>query len=317
LVVLVTWTPAGLAGARILSPSEVLETSTVQLGGELHLVVGEGPTVRLITDPGDPEITNRGDGSFHPAPLDVVEEAVAFAEERFTDALDFQVMILPYPRSGRLRSTTERGVIYLSPGVQPYTREQIHFLVSHEIGHVLHQQLLPDTDATGWSSYREVRGILDESVFHDHAAHADRPHEIFAEDFRQLYGGPLGSRFPQENTDLERAAYIPGLPVLFASLLPDPVMTASTSPLVLGPNPFRPGQRLAFRWPGAGVHRLEIVDVSGRIRVRKTFATAKGDGFTWLWDGRDDGGLRLPAGTYFVKLTGDGNGAVGRVVIVD
>jgi hypothetical protein len=307
---------AGQASVEILSPQEVLESATVRLNGDLHLVVGAGPTVPLITDPQDPEILNPGDGAFHPAPIEIVEEAVSFVGQSFVGAVDFRIFILPYPRSGQHRSTAENGVIYLTPGVRPYTREQIHFLIAHEVGHIVHQQLLPDIDEEGWDSYREVRGLQNESVYHDNAVHPNRPHEIFAEDFRQLYGGPVGSPYSQENRVLPRAQDVRGLKTFFASLLPA-LASLDDSPLVFGPNPFRPGQRLAFRWPGRGEHRVEIVDISGRRLLEKTFQITQKDGFTWLWDGRDDRGRRLPSGTYFVRLSGPEGGAVGRVILVN
>lgn len=317
VLLLLALTTAAQADVRILSPRDVMEFATVQLDGDLHLIVETGRTVPLITDPGDPEISNSGDGVFHPAPTEIVEEAVTFVDERFVGVLDVRIFILPYPRSGQLRSTAENGVIYLSPGVRPYTREQIHFLISHELGHMVHQQLLPDGDRERWNDYRELRGMTDVSVYHHDARHPDRPHEIFAEDFRQLYGGPVGSSFPQENRVLSPADDVHGLRTFFAALLPMLASVDSSSPLVFGPNPFRPGQRLAFQWPGEGEQRVEILDVSGRRLLEKTFRVGSDDGFTWLWDGRDRSGRRLPAGTYFIRLSGASGGAVGRVVLVD
>ena len=50
---------------------------------------------------------------------------------------------------------------------------------------------IPD-DADGWTRYRALRGIGGASVCNASAPHADRPHEIFAEDFRP-FGGDLAN----------------------------------------------------------------------------------------------------------------------------
>ena len=305
------------AGVEIVTAEDVLSLSTVRLDGRLYLVQDGETAVPFITDIEDAEILNRGDGSFHRPDEETVREALAFVDERFIRSMDFRVVILPYPRSGRLRSTAEDGTVYLSPGVLPFAREQVHFLVTHEVGHVVHQTFLPDADLEAWEGYRDVRGIQNVARYHAGARHSDRPHEIFAEDFRRLYGGPLGSETAHENGALPDSRTVLSLRTYFASLLPlDPAL-ASTLPLVFGPNPFRPGQRLAFRWDGAGAQTLEIIDVSGRQRALRTFRAAAGQGFTWQWDGRADDGRPLPSGIYFLRLTGIDGGAVGRLVLVN
>ena len=44
------------------------------------------------------------------------------------------------------------------------------------------------TEADTQVIYLPLRGITDLNVYSDAAPHADRPHEIFAEDFRALFG---------------------------------------------------------------------------------------------------------------------------------
>lgn len=48
---------------------------------------------------------------------------------------------------------------------------------------------------------------------------------------------------------------------------------------------------------------VEVFDVGGRL-VRKVFSGLEGSGsFTWDWNGRDDGGKRVPVGIYLARVT--------------
>lgn len=75
----------------------------------------------------------------------------------------------------------------------------------------------------------------------------------------------------------------------------------------LDPNPSWRGSQIEFNLPNPGLVSVAVFDERGR-RVAAPF------GSTWielpagptthLWDGRGFGGRRLPAGTYFVRMTG-------------
>jgi hypothetical protein len=73
------------------------------------------------------------------------------------------------------------------------------------------------------------------------------------------------------------------------------------------PNPFNPTTKIAYGIPanagGAAVPvRLEIFDAAGhRVRNLVTGVQAPGQ-HAAIWDGRDDGGRRLPSGIYFSHL---------------
>ena len=48
---------------------------------------------------------------------------------------------------------------------------------------------------------------------------------------------------------------------------------------------------------------VEVFDVGGRL-VRTVFSGLEGSGsFTWDWNGRDDGGKRVPVGIYLARVT--------------
>ena len=179
--------------------------------GVLWLVLPGGTSYELITSVSDPAVTNHGDGAFHA--FDAGEVAGALAAVRYPlDGVSADVFILPYPRRAGLTSAAGPGLILLSPGVYPVPREQQHAEFVHELGHVVQYAHLPDQDAASWNRYRTLRGITDVSVYCDNAAHADRPHEIFAEDFRGLFGGPLANSTGNiENASLTPPTQIAGL----------------------------------------------------------------------------------------------------------
>ena len=65
---------------------------------------------------------------------------------------------------------------------------------------------------------------------------------------------------------------------------------------------------------GGPARTIEVYDVSGR-RLRR-LAVGAGVSGVLRWDGRDDGGRRLPAGLYFARLTCGSLRAQARVVLI-
>lgn len=86
------------------------------------------------------------------------------------------------------------------------------------------------------------------------------------------------------------------------------------------PNPFNPSTTVAYDLPWPAAVRLEAFDVRGRS-VRLLAAGSRTPGrHSLAWDGTDDGGRRLPAGTYLLRLTARGAAATlvrtAKVVMV-
>jgi hypothetical protein len=68
------------------------------------------------------------------------------------------------------------------------------------------------------------------------------------------------------------------------------------------PTPFRKETLIHFTLAAPAAAQLEVYDVAGRlVRVLVREALLAGD-HAVNWDGRDDAGLRVAGGTYFVKL---------------
>jgi len=86
--------------------------------------------------------------------------------------------------------------------------------------------------------------------------------------------------------------------------------------LVLVPNPA--GGAVAARWslPAAGPVRLSVFDSSGR-EVRRLAEGPRGAGaHQVVWDGLDEAGSPLPAGTYWIRLEGAGGDHSSRLVLL-
>ncbi|MCB9517276.1 MAG: hypothetical protein H6693_13885 [Candidatus Latescibacteria bacterium] len=249
-----------------------------------------------------------GDGAeaYHPH-----DAGVAFDALLAVDAPgllgELSIYCLPYPRAGLTGSSAAGDRIFLSPGVTRYPAEVTHMVTTHELGHVVHNQLLPDEDARGWREYRELRGITDTAVYSETAQHCDRPHEIFAEDFRYLFGGTLANYSNSiENAALPLPDAVDGLRAFMLAL-----GLGKDRPVALAlaarnfPNPFNPETRLALEADAEAVGRplaIDVYDAAGR-HVRRLFSgrleTLR---FELQWDGRDDRGATLPSGAYFARI---------------
>jgi hypothetical protein len=275
--------------------------------GRLWLEIPGGARFELITSTADPDIANPGDGAFHP--FDAAEVDAALAQVDYDlDGVRADVFVLPYPRRHGLDSAAGPGVILLSPGVRPVSREQQHAEVTHELGHVVQYALMPDDDVAGWSAYRSLRGITDASTFSAASVHANRPHEIFAEDFRVLFGGPTANYSGTiENATLADPRAVPGLRSFFLGF----ARPITAGRLTASPNPARGALR--FHRAGATAALLDVFDAQGR-RVATLAASPGPDGTEWRWAGADV--ARLAAGHVLYARVRDGAGDTARIVVV-
>lgn len=82
------------------------------------------------------------------------------------------------------------------------------------------------------------------------------------------------------------------------------------------PNPFLERTTIRFRLSQSGPACLGVHDVAGR-RLRELVSGALPAGtHEAVWDGRDERGVRVPAGTYFVRLETSGLRHTVRTVLV-
>lgn len=279
--------------------------------GRLWLELPGGARFELVTSTADPRISNPGDGSFHP--FEVAEVEAALGEVSFPiRSVRADVFVLPFPRRNGLESAAGPQLILLSPGVRPLSREQQHAEFVHELGHVVQYALLPDSDATRWSAYRRMRGIADESRYSAAGVHADRPHEIFAEDFRALFGGaPATYSGSIENPTIDPPTSISGLRDFLLELSDRPVVELER--LVARPNPARGPIR--FSMTRGETVPFDLYDVAGRV-VATLEPISAGNGVQWIWNGADRRGGRALPGVLFGRPRGSRTAAV-RVTIVE
>jgi hypothetical protein len=292
----------GAPGIRVFPAPEVLAKHTFSLPeGGIAFRDAAGAEIPLIRDPRDPQIANRGDGGFHPADVGEVLATIAQVPEPFLAALRVDIYLLPYPRSGMLASSADVRAIYITPGVVPYDPAQIAFLVAHELGHCAHRRFLPDTDAAGWTAWAALRGTADSSLFPAGAPHASCPHEIFAEDFRVLFGGPVARGDGSvENAAIPRPEDVPGLRDFYLGLAGEPIVAAVE--WTFGPNPIPDGRQGVLRapeeWTAADI-RAELFDAAGRLVAAPDLRP--GGSATWSVDFSSR--KTLPSGAYWLRLS--------------
>jgi hypothetical protein len=300
---------AAVSGSGILihDADETLRDFCRSENGRLYLVLPGGSRWELVTSTSDAVVTNPGDGAFHA--FDPAEVSAALAAVRFPlHHVSAEVFILPFPRRLSLESAAGPGLVLLSPGVRPLSREHQHSEFVHELGHVVQYALLPDANADGWSEYARLRGI-DAARFNASATHANRPHEIWAEDFRALFGGAsANSNGTIENAALSYPTQVQGLSAFMQGV------AAGVSG--------RPATRLtasAFAWGALSFARggtigslLDVYDASGR-RLAALEPSVNANGVSWRWDGRDASG-QLVRGTVVFARPRDGDGGTARVV---
>ncbi len=297
------------AEVRVHGSEEVLATRTSRaLSGDLLFRESSGSFVRLITSIDDPAITNQGDGAFHPLATSEVENALAAIPNGFLSEIDVDIYLLPYPRATCLRSSADGLAIYLSPSVSDAASEaEEHALLTHEIGHLVHRRFLPDSNGAGWEELLALRGIDDDPRYFSGAVHAYRPHEVFAEDFRVLFGSALAAGDGRvENPELEDPRAVHGLRSFMlelAGMSDAAAVEAGDAPeaaLMLYPNPLPGDARLFLARTSGDEPRLAIYDLSGRqVSVPRIEHASDG---AWRVD---LGSARLAAGAYWVDDLND------------
>ena len=313
----VTWRLANGIEATIYPPEYVLENMTMRRGAELLLIVDD-IYYSLVTDIDDPIIANKGDGRFHPLRLDAVSDALRAV--RIEDArLRVRVFVLPYPRREVMDSSARDDVIMLTPGVREVGVQQIHFTVSHEIGHSYQYRWMPDADVALWQEYSRLRGIENPSIYHAAAVHKNRPHEVFAEDFRFLFGGALATASGTiENEDLALPHAVPGLED-FMVKLPE-ARRADRPRLVPTPNPFNPETEIRVQFaadPGPRNMALRIFDAQGHLVRRLWSGVSSTRDLRVRWNGKADAGVAAPSGVYFARLDFAGTTSTAKLMLLE
>ncbi len=83
------------------------------------------------------------------------------------------------------------------------------------------------------------------------------------------------------------------------------------------PNPSRGAVACAVEAGEGEAVRLSVVDARGRVVRTASLEAASAGRRTWMWDGRDDAGVRMAPGVYRVRAMGSAGGTSRSVVLVD
>lgn len=319
---------------KIFDSRTVMERMTSRdADGNLVFTVPGGPGYRLIEDINDPCITNKGDGSFHAVKPAWVLQALREIDLQGRDMeMSVEVYLLPYPRYGILSCSASGSMIFLSPGVYEVGRKLVAYMVTHEFGHTFHAGYLPDDEVEGWRNYLRIRQILGNSDYVPDGPHVNRPKEIFAEDFRYLFGGP-DSRYSGtiENPRLPLPDQVPELEEYILSLAgATELIYAEKAPMPGGrealalsnyPNPFNPSTtiRVVLGGEASSTSRnaeLGIYAVDGSL-VRNLYrGPVTGNEMVIRWNGRDDLGGPVGTGAYFYRFRSGNLVGTGKMLLV-
>jgi hypothetical protein len=313
---------------RLYTPGDIMAVASRDTDGRLVFQLSDGMAYRLVDDILDPEITNKGDGSFHPMSVDWVIDALSKIDvsgER--TSMPVNVYVLPLPRSGFLASSACGRDIFLTPGVYEVSRCVVACTATHELGHVFQYHFAPENGGD-WSEYLKLRGIEDETVYSTDGPRMNRPVEIFAEDFRYLFGGSEAcSSGKIENPDIPAPDEVKGLVEFFVALAAPVEIAAAVSweaaPLSLSnyPNPFNPSTTIrVFRTGPAPVNAVEaevsIHRVDGSLVTRLYRGLFEGREISLPWDGRDSRGHAVPSGVYLYSVRSAGQIASGKMLLM-
>ncbi len=282
----------------------------------------------LVEDVSDPVIVNKGDGSFHPMDTDDILSAVAGIDMGEGGVfIEIDIFVLPLPRRFVPGSTADGMTIFLSPGVLDISYEIAAFTVTHEIGHCIHNRFLLDSDEEGWGDFLALRGILGDSEYSCTSVHANRPKEIFAEDFRFLFGCEAANYSGTiENPELVLPDEVYGLSDYFISLVS--MTVASLDEVILPgiilsavnyPNPFNPSTTIRAEFGLADNQYdvdVKIYNVNGTL-VRNLYSgNVSGGQLNVFWDGRSNSGTSVGSGIYFYAIRTGHDMKTGKMLLV-
>lgn len=319
--------------AHIYTNETILEYMTKRDDtGHLILDVSDCLSYILVEDISDPVISYKGDGSFHLMKPELVITALGEIDiDEQWIGLDVEIYFLPYPRYGCLRSSSRGNMVFLSPGVNEVSEYAQAYIATHEIGHVYQNKYLPDEETDRWTTYLSLRGIYGDPDYSSTGAHMNRPKEIFAEDFRFLFGGEL-SRYSNtiENPNLPLPDAVEGLETFLVSLVPFDIASGSyrqpdPDRIILAasnyPNPFNPETTIHVDLSGNGRVEERFVDctiygIDGAV-VRRLFEDyVTGVDVAIHWDGRNDSGAPVASGFYLYRICCENDIVTGKMLLV-
>ncbi len=123
----------------------------------------------------------------------------------------------------------------------------------------------------------------------------------------------IGDRGASPGNLLRRIAYLEVKPAASVLAVEPPAAIVRPGALHASPNPVFGAARVSFRADAAPnpARRVEVYSLDGRrVTALPMIASAP-----VVWDGRDDGGRRVPSGVYFARLSDDPSHGAVRIVL--
>ena len=91
---------------------------------------------------------------------------------------------------------------------------------------------------------------------------------------------------------------------------------AATQLVGAWPNPFNPTTSIQYDLRSPEHMMLQIYDAQGRLVRTLVDETLSADRYSALWNGRDNGGVEVSSGTYFIRMRAGRYEATGKVVML-
>jgi hypothetical protein len=186
----------------------------------------------------------------------------------------------------------------------------------HEYGHAWSQYYayMVQQDPT-YSGYLSARGLLGDSRLG--SSYPWEVQEIFAEDYRQLFGTANARTGGQLNGEIPLAADVAGLrdylagPYRQAPLAdPGPTTPLAISGVAVTPSPVKTSGTVSFSVSAPGSITVKILSAKGSlVRTLLSSAPKPAGSLSALWDRTDSTGRRVKRGTYSARVDAvDGTG---------
>jgi len=186
----------------------------------------------------------------------------------------------------------------------------------HEYGHAWSQYYayMVQQDPT-YSGYLKARGLAGDSRLG--SSYEWDVQEIFAEDYRQLFGTANAGSGGQINGDIPRPADVPGLRDYLAGAYrqPPPATIVPTVPFALSglavtPSPVKTAGTVSFSVSAPGSVTVRILNGKGAlVRTLMSNAAQPAGALSAGWNRTDSAGRRVKRGTYSARVDAvDGTG---------
>lgn len=196
-------------------------------------------------------------------------------------------------------------------------------ILFHEYGHAWSEyfEYLVQQDPS-LSGYLEARGLTGDPRVG--SGYTWNPHELIAEDYRQLFGDPVGRAQAQANTHIPPAAQVPGLAEYLSgafrsgqtsSPAPPSVPTPTVSALTVNPDPVRKSGTVSFELSTPASVTVQVQTAAGDLVQTLLSGDPRSAGSVSVtWKRTTSTGARAKAGSYrVVVIAANESGSASQV----